>query len=270
MYECEKCKRKYKLLACYKKHIEKCKNKIISIIELNNNENILCSYGCGLIAKFQLKNNKYCCSHTICKCPKIKEKNSLKLKQISEYNKSNNIIRHRFFTKTKANKGKTQLELFGKEKTLDINNRISASLKENYKKGIRKFDKNNENTRREKIRKSINKRYEDGWMPKAGRCKKIRYNSKICGDVLLDGTWELKVAEFFDKNNINWNRNKKRFKYIFNNKERFYTPDFYLVDTNEYLEVKGYETELDHAKWNQFTEKIIIWKKKELKNLNII
>lgn len=46
--------------------------------------------------------------------------------------------------------------------------------------------------------------------------------------------------------------------------KRFYTPDFYLVDEKSYLEVKGYETALDHAKWRAFTERLIVWREPEV------
>ncbi len=36
----------------------------------------LCSYGCGNIQKFKLKNGKFCCEDTYHKCPEIKRKNS--------------------------------------------------------------------------------------------------------------------------------------------------------------------------------------------------
>lgn len=76
----------------------------------------------------------------------------------------------------------------------------------------------------------------------------------------------------FDKQNIKWIRNKQQFDYIFENKKRKYTPDFYLSDTDEYIEIKGYETDKDRAKWSQFPkDKILkIYKQKELKQLQII
>lgn len=63
-------------------------------------------------------------------------------------------------------------------------------------------------------RKRIVKRYEQGWMPKAGRCKKYKYTSPVAGEVSLDGTWELAVAKWLDEHNYNWKRNTKRFQYI--------------------------------------------------------
>jgi hypothetical protein len=124
--------------------------------------------------------------------------------------------------------------------------------------------------RRQKIRDSINNRYSNGWQPKAGRCKKIEYNSNIAGKVLLDGTWELAVAKFFDLHNIKWKRNTQRFDYIDNEKIRKYTPDFYLIDSNEYVEVKGYTTDLDKCKWKQFPNKLLIYNKEKLNQLKIL
>lgn len=101
--------------------------------------------------------------------------------------------------------------------------------------------------------------YESGWEPTCGRCKKYDYDSPIAGYVKLDGTWELRVAEFFDTVGIEWVRNKKRFDYIKpNGKKSTYQPDFYVKDWDCYIEVKGYETALDRCKWSQFPEKLKI------------
>jgi hypothetical protein len=122
-----------------------------------------------------------------------------------------------------------------------------------------------------KQRERIIARYEAGWMPKAGRCKKYKYVSPVAGEVYLDGTWELAVAKWLDKNGYNWKRNTKRFQYI-NLKEKIshYVPDFWVDEFNSYLEVKGYETALDRCKWSQFKDPLIVWKKKDLLGMNLI
>ena len=43
--------------------------------------NNLCEYGCGQEVQYKLKNGKGCCSKFSCSCPKLKEKNSLSIKQ---------------------------------------------------------------------------------------------------------------------------------------------------------------------------------------------
>jgi hypothetical protein len=117
----------------------------------------------------------------------------------------------------------------------------------------------------------MKKRYLNGWENSAGRTKKIKYISPIAGEILLDGSWEYNTAVYLDKNNKNWVRNKKRFKYIdSNSKQRTYCPDFYLIDENIYIEVKGYKTELDILKWSQFEDTLEIWDEIVLKSKEII
>ena len=125
--------------------------------------------------------------------------------------------------------------------------------------------------KRSKLRKVINSRYEMGWSPRAGRCKKIKYFSEIAGEVTVDGTWELSVCKFLDFNKILWKRNTTRFKYIDSEgKNRTYCPDFYLTETETYIEVKGYVTDLDKLKWSQFKEKLEVWDKEVLINKDIL
>lgn len=47
---------------------------------------MLCSYGCGEIAKYQLANKKWCCSKYHTQCQKLKNKNSLQNLGHSDYN----------------------------------------------------------------------------------------------------------------------------------------------------------------------------------------
>jgi len=123
----------------------------------------------------------------------------------------------------------------------------------------------------ELARKRIIKRYEEGWLPKAGRCKKYVHTSPIAGIIHLDGTWELAVAKWLDSKQYNWKRNTKRFQYInLKNSISHYTPDFWVEELGGYLEVKGYETALDRCKWSQFTEPLLIWKNKELKEHGVL
>lgn len=111
--------------------------------------------------------------------------------------------------------------------------------------------------------------YASGWEPTCGRSKKYSYHSPIAGSIRVDGTWELKVAEHLDKIGVRWVRNKKRFDYVRpDGKNATYQPDFFVEDWNTFIEVKGYETELDRAKWSQFNEKLIVIKKKELGELD--
>lgn len=110
--------------------------------------------------------------------------------------------------------------------------------------------------------------YASGWECKAGRCLKYDYNSPIAGNIKVDGTWELMFCEFADQNKLTWRRNKIRFPYInLKGKPSTYQPDFYIEELKSYIEVKGYETDLDRCKWSQFADKLILLRKNEIFNL---
>ncbi len=103
-----------------------------------------------------------------------------------------------------------------------------------------------------------------GVKPNAGRCKLVRHVSPIAGEVFLSGTWEYKYALWLDERCENWRRNTTGFPYQFNGKQCKYFPDFYLVDKDEYVEIKGYETERDKSKWSQFPASLRVLKRENL------
>lgn len=84
------------------------------------------------------------------------------------------------------------------------------------------------------------------------------------------GMWEVKYAMWLDENAVKWRRPKEKFLYNLDNKEHYYTPDFYLSETKEYIEIKGYPTKKDFAKWDAFPVTLRIINGRELKDLNII
>lgn len=79
--------------------------------------------------------------------------------------------------------------------------------------------------------------------------KKMHYRYK---GIDMHGKWEYNYAVWLDENKIQWERCKESFEYEFGGKQRRYTPDFYLKESDTYVEIKGYKTEKDEAKWNQF------------------
>lgn len=119
-----------------------------------------------------------------------------------------------------------------------------------------------------KISKTIRKRVKLGeWHTSLAKHMHINYNS-----VNLHGSWELAYAKYLDSKNLQWVRNKDSFAYVFEGKKRRYTPDFYLIETDEYVEIKGYKTEKDEAKWSQFPKHktLTVLMKEELMQLNVI
>lgn len=57
----------------------------------------------------------------------------------------------------------------------------------------------------------------------------------------VQGTWERNVAMKLDEFNVKWQKiktNNHTFEYVMDGNTRSYSPDFYLVDFNIYLEIK--------------------------------
>lgn len=103
----------------------------------------------------------------------------------------------------------------------------------------------------------------------SGRGIKQWYESKIAGKVYLRSSYEIEYAKWLDTNNIIWKQNLIKFPYEWEGKIRYYYPDFYLENENCYIEIKGYETEKDKAKWRDFPFTLKVLKLKELKELGI-
>ena len=99
--------------------------------------------------------------------------------------------------------------------------------------------------------------------------KNMHYNYQ---GVDLHGTWELRLAMYMDDNKITWWRCDDIFEYEFDGRTLSYQPDFYLPKFDLYIEVKGYATEKDFAKWKQFPKdkNLVILKEYDLKELGII
>jgi len=92
----------------------------------------------------------------------------------------------------------------------------------------------------------------------SGRVKTFNYNG-----FKLKGNWELEVAKWLDEHDIKWTNEMKPFEYEWNNKIHLYFPDFYLIDYDKYIEVKGFERERDRCKW-KVVNNLIILKKNEI------
>lgn len=96
-------------------------------------------------------------------------------------------------------------------------------------------------------------------------------SSNVCGRTKIyeyagekfHGKWEVEVAKWFDKNNIKWQRKVDPFSYYWNNAWHLYFPDFYLPLHNVFVEVKGFETDRDRAKWES-VKNLIVFKKREI------
>lgn len=127
---------------------------------------------------------------------------------------------------------------------------------------------------KQKISKSMRKAVLEGRQkttaPYGDKCKLYETINSLGVKEILQGGWEKKVADFLNLNNIAWKRSKKSFTYIFESKEREYFPDFYLLDYDVYIEVKGMKTKKDEAKWSQFPKKLIIIDKTNIDDLDFL
>jgi hypothetical protein len=78
------------------------------------------------------------------------------------------------------------------------------------------------------------------------------------GATKVKGTWELRVATYLNENNIKWTNKIEPYKYYWNDKWHLYFPDFLLLDRDILLEVKGFETDRDRAKWASVDKKLVV------------
>jgi hypothetical protein len=111
------------------------------------------------------------------------------------------------------------------------------------------------------MKKAVEKYPESYTSANRGRTKQI-----VIDGIKLQGQWEVDFYLWAKEQGLNPQRPTKGFKYIWNG-ERTYYPDFYIESLNLYVEVKGYETDRDRAKWLHFPEKLRIIKEKEIKEI---
>jgi len=97
--------------------------------------------------------------------------------------------------------------------------------------------------------------------------KKIKYKG-----IKMRSSWEVAYAKWLDKKNIKWQYEPKTFEL---SKENTYTPDFYLPETDTYVEIKGRWYNDAKKKFKLFQKKyysinLILLTRKELRKLKII
>jgi hypothetical protein len=127
----------------------------------------------------------------------------------------------------------------GKHLSIDHRNTIANTIKENVK--------------------------NDNWHLSFSKSRTHEYAGKK-----FQGIWEVEYAKWLDANSIKWRRPTEKFEYFFDGKKRYYTPDFYLLEDNVYIEIKGYPTDKDFAKWDQFPMNIRILNGYDLHSQGII
>lgn len=91
-----------------------------------------------------------------------------------------------------------------------------------------------------------------------GRTKQI-----IVDGIKLQGQWEVDFYLWAKAQGLAPKRPAEAFQYEWNGL-RWYHPDFYIKSLDLYIEVKGYETDRDRAKWAHFPKKLRIIKEREI------
>lgn len=197
-------------------------------------------------------------------------------------NKCNQLFRNCIFKKhfnfcdgrgtrsqIEASKPKPKLEnRTGREWNKGLTKENNASLRRVSEK-MKERHKNNPYKHSEETLKLLKEKNADkgGLREGSGRGLKQWYESPIAGKVYLRSSYEFEYVKYLDSKGILWRANKEKFPYIFQNKTFHYYPDFYLVKENVYVEIKGFKTERDKAKWSQFPLPLKVLFQKDLEEI---
>lgn len=90
-----------------------------------------------------------------------------------------------------------------------------------------------------------------------------RTKQTVIDGIKLQGQWEVDFYKWAKEQGLDPKRPNEAFKYTWNG-ERWYYPDFYIESLNTYVEVKGYETDRDRAKWAAFPKRLRVIKKEDI------
>lgn len=93
-----------------------------------------------------------------------------------------------------------------------------------------------------------------------------RTKQQVVDGISLQGQWEVDFYLWAKEQGLEPKRPEGSFPYTWKG-ERQYFPDFYISSLDLYVEVKGYETDRDRAKWNYFPHSLCVVKKKEIEQI---
>lgn len=141
---------------------------------------------------------------------------------------------------------------YGKKMSEETKNKLSvASKKQVWSEERRKLHS-------ERMKIAVASNPESYRSSNRGRTKQIIHNG-----IKFQGRWELEFYLYCVENKILIERSNEWFEYEWNGIRKYF-PDFYLPEKNLYVEVKGYETERDRAKWLSFPKDLKIIKKDDI------
>lgn len=143
----------------------------------------------------------------------------------------------------------------GLETPKEVREKISKKLI-GKSKGVA-ATKEAEEERKRKISETMKRKKLGGYRKGSGRGRQGRYKGIWC-----DSSWELAWVIYQLDRGVEFERNWKKFDYVFEGENRKYSPDFKIED--KFIEIKGYMTDQAKAKINQFPKKIEIIGKNEM------
>lgn len=149
--------------------------------------------------------------------------------------------------------GKTHKELFGDKRSAELSKKIANKLKGRF------AGENNPMFGKPPMNKKNNHR--GGYV-----------ESPSQGKVWMRSSWEIEYANYLTSQGLQWLYESAYFDL---GNGRTYRPDFYLPETNEWHEVKGYLTDLDKEKFSLMESvygihiKVISWDEMKALNLRI-
>lgn len=211
----------------------------------NPNKCLECEYE----LEFKKKNNKFCSSSCSAKRNnRLRGERNLETKE-----KISKKLKGRKLSKEHKRKVSKHLKKYNKNRNFELIKKIDAYEKMPNKCKVCgskiEYKKRHRKTCSEKCRiiASTKRTYRNGSR------KTIEYNG-----IILESSWELKLAKWLDEKKIKWIR-PKPIEWSDGQKTRMYYPDFYLPKQNLYLDPKNpYCMELDAEKVKVVRKKINI------------
>jgi len=194
---------------------------------------ILCNYGCGKEAKYQLKNGKWCCCKFYQSCPaiKIKNKNWHKKRKISKNTKNKTSLSLKKYYKIHPERSKKHSKCLKWLWEKGVYDKRDISGKRNGMYGVHRYGKNN---------------------PMYGKMNKVKNYSKGEKE-LIDKIKAIFLNADFKKETINYNNinmvpdsvsNKKRVIVEYDGEQHFVDVD-YLSETYNFEKQKERDKNLE-------------------------
>lgn len=145
-----------------------------------------------------------------------------------------------------------------------MTDKTRKKLSESVSRSNLKRWSNEENRKKHSVamKKAVERNPDSYTSSNRGRTKQILFDG-----IKFQGKWELKFYIFCKTNNIYIVRSNEWFEYEWNGTRKYF-PDFYLPDLQMYVEVKGYETERDKAKWQSFPNKLLVVRKEDIAKID--